>query len=502
MRGEGLLRLKAIALAASLAATFCMAGGNEMPVRLRVVPGGAREAPPETRDILFMASRPAKAEWTFDLPSVCIVTNGTNGKRWPMGGWQRPIQTFEYSGLIHIPETGEYVFYTRRPLMGPAYLFINGDPVIEIPNRRRRRSPLSTAPVEWIAGKPVTFEKGTVEFRALGYCERAASFPLAWSYGGKTNITVIGAGFFRRAEKLRHTGLDRPVSSVAVDASVAGVDPFLMPEDTVHPELHVRSDAPTVDVVVSMTSRGGASTIFATTSRVEIVKQWGHCPLPSRKADDIGCIEWSASVNGKTIARGATRFVHAPFDTAPSRAFGGALFTGDPTNCVFVARSSGKGTNPPQTLASRKPIILVDCYGHVPQTVLNEALNRVFGGDVPTIARRVGLADLVTEGKDAVSYPWLSCLASLCDGQDDGTIVLIPDIGVRDEGIGAFERRLAAAAGILSEARGRDVVLVTPPRRAPLQGAERDMRQYAETVHRVADLYGLVVADVYTLDAP
>jgi hypothetical protein len=496
-----LLKRAAIALAAAMAAMCASVADDAKPVRLRVVPGGAREAPPEARDILFMAARPAKAEWTFDLPSVCIVTNGTDGKRWPMGGWQRPIQTFEYSGLLHIPENGEYTFYTRRPLMGPAYLFINGDPVIEIPNRRRRRNPADYSK-EWVAGKSVSFEKGTVEFRALGYCERAAVFPLAWMRGGDTNITVIGADNFRRAERLHHSGLTRPVTSVAVDASIAGVGSFLIPEDAVRPELHVRSDAGEVEVQVSVTSPDEASTIFAATSRVVMVKQWGRFPLPSWKAGEVGRISWSASVGGEMVARGATRFVHAPFDMVPSRAFGGSLFADDGTSCVFVSRSTGKGTNPPETLSGAAPIVLVDCCGLIPQPVLDAALRRVFGGSVPAIAKRLTLKDLVTDSAGTSSYPWLSYLPGLCDAAGDGTIVLIPDICVRDEGSGAFGRRLAAVAGILSEAKKRNVVLVTPPRSAPVFGVARDMRPYAETIHRVADLYGLVVADAYTLDAP
>lgn len=478
----------------------CACGADDAkPVRLRIVPGGAREAPPEARDILFMVARRPRAEWTFDLPSACAVTNGYQGRSWPIGGWKRPSYVFEYSGLLRIPETGEYVFHTRRPFMGPAYLFIDGETVIDYPNRR---PPWPRNFVqEWISGKRLYLEKGTVEFRAFGYCDRAASFPLAWSVGGSTNIVEIGSNLFRRADRLRHTGLDRPVRHIGIDCYIAGVDPFLLPEDAVRPELHVRSDADKVDVVVSVTSTDDSSTLFATTSRVDVVKQWGRLAMPSWKAGEVGAIAWSASVDGDRIANGATRFVHAPFDMAPTRATGGALFVGDVTNCVFVGRSTGPGTNPPASMPSPEAAVVVDCFGHMPAGALEAALARVFGGAQPGKITRVGYQTLVADSEAKISYPWLAAIPRLCDSLADGVVVLVPDIGARDEDVDAFERRLGVIAGLLSEAGGRDVVLATPPPRAPVFGVERDMRPYAEAIHRVADLYGLAVADVYTLEA-
>lgn len=499
MRGEGLLKRAAIALAACVALQCAGLADDAKPVRLRIVPGGAREAPPEARDILFIAARPPRAEWTFDLPSVCAVSNGYQGRSWPIGGWKRPTYVFEYSGLLRIPETGEYVFHTQRPFMGPAYLFIDGEPVIDYPNRRPRW-PRDFVP-EWISGKRLSLEKGTVEFRAFGYCDRVASFPLAWSLGGSTNIVKIGAGLLRRADRLRHTGLDRPVTHIGVDCSIAGVSPFLFPEDEVRPELHVRSDADQVDVVVSATSRDGCSTLFAATSRVDIVRQWGRLGLPSWRAGDVGEISWSASVNGESLANGVTRFVHAPFDMAPTRAIGGALFAGDITNCVFVGRSTGPGTNPPATMPRTESVVVADCFGHTPPGALDAALSRVFGGVLPGSVSHVGCQDLVTDKAAMASYPWLAAIPRLCDSLANGVVVLLPDIGARDEDVAAFERRLGVVTGLLSEAGGRAVVLATPPPRAPIFGVERDMRPYAEAIHRVADLYGLAVADVYTLES-
>ena len=80
-----------------------------------------------------------------------------------------------------------------------------------------------------------------------------------------------------------------------------------------------------------------------------------------------------------------------------------------------------------------------------------------------------------------------------------GTVVLAPEIRGLSAGedLGAFERRLAVVAGLLSEALGCNLVLVTPP--PDMAGGAADMRDYAAVIHRVADAYGLRVADIYTL---
>ncbi|MBQ6925710.1 MAG: hypothetical protein IJQ73_13810 [Kiritimatiellae bacterium] len=481
------------------------------PVRFRIRLAGAREAPPTLEDLLFMAARPARREWTLQLPSVGLVTNGQQGVRWYAGGWQRPIYLFEYSGLINVPAGGDYVFQVRRPSFGPAYLLVNGEPIVDFPNRgafwRRRRGGQAGAgpqmppgPGEWLAGEPIHLEKGAAEFRAFGFCEARADFGLRWIRPGQSEPTPIPADLFAPAEKLRHGGVDRPLVYRAADARLAGVSAFSFAEDAVRPEIHVRSTADRVEVVATLRFRSETGIApFAVTSSVPIVKGWGRLEMAEWRAADCESLDWSVRDEAGELATGAARFIHPPFDILPDGVYGDALVRGG-TNCLFVARREGSLADPgaPAPAASA---ILVDGFGGAAAEFLPAALSRAFGGAAPTLERTIFLPDLVRADEAMLAPADLLAVANLVKALPEGLVLLAPEVrGVADgEDPGAFERRLAGVVGLLSEAAGRTVVLVTPPPEMALGGVWTGMRPYAAAIHRVADAYGLRVADVYTL---
>ena len=121
-------------------------------------------------------------------------------------------------------------------------------------------------------------------------------------------------------------------------------------------------------------------------------------------------------------------------------------------------------------------------------------LSRANGGTVPVVERLCYEAlNTDVEGSLRTLAP-LGGLAFVRRG-DLVVVSLGLEAYVDREPVPAFERRVAALCGLLREAVGADVVLVTPP---PFAEDRAAIRPYAEAVLRVADAYGLVVADVYS----
>ena len=509
-------------------------GADTPPVHLRIRLAGAREAPPTIDDILFMAARPASREWTLDIPEVGPVTNGQQGVKWFEPSWKRPTYLFEYSGLINVPAGADYTFYVRKPNFGPAYLLVNGEAMVDFPNRggdfflrnggrqwRRggrwrqngpgrqngARPPEEPPPSDsnWIEGETIHLEKGMAEFRAIGFCERRADFRIGWKTGTQSEPQPIPASLFARAEKLRFTGIDRPLVYRAADARLAGVPSFCFADDAVRPEIHVRSNLDKVEVAVELrlrpetASRGGETSFFASTSSVAIVKGWGRVEMPECRAADCERIEWVVRDEMGELAKGMAKFIAPPFGEIPDGVYGDALTLGG-TNCVFVSRRFGRMTAPAAPLNGKEDgVVFVNGFGDVATNMLAAALARAMGGEPLTLSRTIDIRDLVSADEVLFAPADLMTVVKLAAAVQSETVVLAPEIRgcVAGEDLELFERRLAAVAGLFTEALGCDVVLVTPP--PDMAGGAADMREYAAVIHRVADAYGLRVADVYTL---
>ena len=481
------------------------------PVHLRIRLAGAREAPPTLDDMLFMAVRPASREWTLDLPEVGTVTNGYQGVKWFEQNWKRPTYLFEYSGLINVPAGADYTFFVRKPTFGPVYLLVNGEPIVDFPNRgagpwRRTHGapPRDGPPVssEWLEGDTIHLEKGMAEFRAMGFCEREVNFGMRWKTVSQSEPQPIPPNLFAHAEKLRFATVSRPLVYRAVDARLAGVPPFCFAEDAVRPEIHVRGNVKEVEVAVSLyrrvksIGRCAGTDVLASTSTVAMVKGWGRVEMPECHAADYERIEWTVRDSAGELANGVAKFVFPPFDVVPDGVYGDALTCGG-TNCIFVARRFGRTTNPGG--ASVRDAVFVNGFGADATNLLEVALSRAFEGHAPRLSHTIDVRQLVSADEALFAPPDLVAVVRLLDETEAGTVVLAPEIGGRADGedLGAFERRLAAVAGLFAEALGCELALVTPP--PEMTGGVADMRAYAAVIHRVADAYGLRVADIYTL---
>ena len=353
-------------------------------------------------------------------------------------------------------------------------------------------------PGEWLEGEPIHLEKGAAEFRAFGFCEARADFGLRWIRPGQSEPASIPVDLLAPAEKLRFRGVDRPLVYRAADARLAGVSAFSFAEDAVRPEIHVRSTADRVEVVARAAFRPGAAS-WAVTSSVPIVKGWGRLELPEWRAGECRAIDWSVRDEVGELASGAARFIHPPFDEVPDGVYGDAFVRGG-TNCLFVARRRGCLADP-GAAATDASAILVDGFGGAAADFLPAALSRAFGGAAPALAQTILPSDLVRDDEAMLAPRDLRAVANLAKALPEGVVLLAPEVrGVANgEDMGGFERRLACVVGLLTEAAGRTVVLVTPPPEMVLGGVATEMRPYAAAVHRVADAYGLRVADVYTL---
>jgi hypothetical protein len=221
--------------------------------------------------------------------------------------------------------------------------------------------------------------------------------------------------------------------------------------------------------------------------------------LPEWRAADCERIDWLVRDGKDELARGTAKFIAPPFDEMPDGVHGDALTQGG-TNCIFMARRYGRMTAPyALQRAQGEGAVFVDGFGGAASNLLSVALDRALEGNAPPLERTVDVRELVTADEALFAPLDLVSVLNLLHEVRSGTVVLAPEIkGVAvGEDLGVFERRLAAVAGLFTEARGCELVLVTPP--PEMAGGAADMRDYAAVIHRVADAYGLRVADVYTL---
>jgi len=302
------------------------------------------------------------------------------------------------------------------------------------------------------------------------------------------------------------------VSDVAVDeyrvsGALHGVPSICYDSDRIWPDVWLSGTTPTNVVLqcrLTIAQLDGRTT--TSESDVVLVNTWGRLRGEEIKADDVASIGWEISHAGKVLAQQHVRFVRQPFTVLPEDSVGSELVSGGERVVLVVRRMAANVDNPPPTLARAERIVCLDStlapqgwYAGSNDTPFYEVLQKLLSEQLPEDGGKpVGRIDYETLSHNADGS--LRSFAPLAGLQEfrRGDLVVI-SLGLEAyadrEPPAALERRLAGLCALLLEVAGAEVVLVTPP---PIGESRSDMRPYAESVLRVADAYGLGVADLYS----
>ena len=343
-----------------------------------------------------------------------------------------------------------------------------------------------------------------------------------------------------------------PRAQYCVSGRLVGVPAVGYEEDPVRPEIHVRATSPDgIDFTAEAAIERANGSITNIAGPVDIVRSWGRLVLPADTADAFNRIDWRVLHGGVVLDHGATVFERTPFRTRPD-ALDGDMLCVRTNALMLVARRASvgaptlfEGLRPGQSLLLLDGFLAPDggddtnlvvrldsALGGFPGTGGASSASPAFDdnrrrGTRPSIAiategvetggassaspssyRRINLRAMETAGS-ANGVTRLMLLVQAGSLLPADVVVVAPpfDALAQGETLAQFERRLAALAGLFSGPGHATVVLVTPPPFAILPGCEElaaagvrppDARQLAEVVCRVADAYGLPVADLYT----
>lgn len=313
-----------------------------------------------------------------------------------------------------------------------------------------------------------------------------------------------------------------PAVEYGVSSRMQGVPAFCYGEDMVLPELHLRATSPdtiTFDIVASIEFASGPPTNIC--GRIRLLRSWGRLMLPAGRADTFHAIRWRVLHGGETVQTGAWVFDAAPFDTMPEAVDGDALRRAG-ESVTFIARraSAGDVHRVAGLQAPEQRLLLLDGF----------LSSSEFAADRIAVSELDRLLAYGLPGGKCVQYQRVNLRAFESDSEVAGVARLIPYTQINallpadmvvlapsldslhaGETLEAFERSLAAMAGLICGPGKSNLMLVVPPVFDVLSGCgcvpdpdgrpcphARDGRAFAEAIIRVADAYGLPVADLYT----
>ncbi len=308
-----------------------------------------------------------------------------------------------------------------------------------------------------------------------------------------------------------------PAVEYRLSSALIGAPAVCYGNDPVNPEIQVRAtspDATAFTLRAEVAGRDGATVVSETP--LTLTRSWGRVVLPTGEADTFREIRWQVLHAGVVVNSGRWMFDAPPFESLPDGVDGISLLRGG-SGVTLIARRVSKGEDARFTgLRREQRLLFLDGFvaaAGVADPAAAEDLDHAVanGPDGVSVAyQRLGLQTLKDAG-DPHGGARLAPLASLGGLLPRDVVLLAPDLsGARDgETPESFERRLAAFAGALTEAGKTHLILVAPPAFDVLPGCgcepgpvpclhARAGRLTAEIVYRVADAYGLIVADLYT----
>lgn len=296
------------------------------------------------------------------------------------------------------------------------------------------------------------------------------------------------------------------VEEYRVAGSLHGVPSICYDADRVWPDLWVTGSTPgEVTFQCTLTVHATDGRVRSLTEDVALVGGWGRLHGEEVTADGVAAVEWEIRHGGTPLARQSVRFMRQPFTVLPDAVVGTELRTRGESVVLVVRRASvddgalaALSENPTRVLCLDSTLAPPGWYSGDQGEAFHEMLARLLsngsGSVVPTVERMV-YDTLVCDPEGGLrTFAPLAGLGRFRRG-DLVVVSLGLEAYVDREPVESFERRMAGLCALLRESVGAEVVLVTPP---PLGDDRKTMRPYAEAVLRVADAYGLVVADVYS----
>lgn len=320
----------------------------------------------------------------------------------------------------------------------------------------------------------------------------------------------------------RSTSLSLPAETVPavefrLSSSLTGVPAICYADDPITPVVEVRASSPdAITFRVEINTIAADGTTASTNNILTLKRSWGQLPITPGSANSLREINWQVSHSDITLNSGRWLFETAPFTALPDAVSGVSLLRNH-HNLTLVARRASQGeANAFRKLRSGQRLLFLDGFVASHGTTDRDAAvsldkSLANGPNNQKIAyQRVALSSL-DNTSDPRGISRLAPLASLRTLLPIDAVLFAPDLsGARDgESPDLFERRLAAYAGTLTEAAKAQLILVAPPAFDILPGCGCEPgttpcphaaagRLYAEIVYRVADAYGLTVADLYT----
>jgi hypothetical protein len=391
---------------------------------------------------------------------------------------------------------------------GASYRFI-GCPDVFMPVKLR------SASVSW-SGARLTSVWQDASGRALGTGAEVETVLSGGSPSVPVRLTVSDASGHSATDTVDVAADRIPAVEYGLASRLQGAPPFCYGEDPVLPELHLRATSPdaiTFDVAAVIEFAAGHSTNIC--GRVQLVRSWGRLMLPTGRAEDFRAIRWQVLHGGKTVQSGAWVFDAAPFEAMPETVDGDTLRRAG-EGVTFLARraSAGDVRRVAGLQAPEQSLLLLDGFLAPPEAApeLDRLLATGLPGGRRVNYRRISLQTLEFDD-DSAGVARLMPFTQLNELLPADIVVLAPSLDSlrAGENLAIFERRLAALAGLICGPGKSILILVAPPAFDVLPGCgcvhdpagrpcphARDGRAFAEVVMRVADAYGLAVADLYT----
>jgi len=292
-----------------------------------------------------------------------------------------------------------------------------------------------------------------------------------------------------------------------ISSRITGLQAACYSDDKVHPIVRVKTSADnrlkyTLHSEIELLS-GKKSERSAT---VYANRGMAQCYLDELKAGNIKRIAWSLTHCGCELTSGKLLFKHNPGGFVPDAISGELFKSGNDFVVIVVSKHSAEQKICKSSLKSEHAdILFMDGFVYngfdgpqIKQGVRQgHQWQRIDISDLEFCEKRTGTSVLQSFTKlnqalaaDIVLYaPSLSCISR--EGGPDG-----------------FERRLSAMCSLLTNSGGNSprVILVVPPNYNPIVDSRPatslnhnlDSRLIAEIVVRIADVYGLETADLYS----